>query len=188
MRKAMKNCLLYGPCGIMKENSRKIWEKEANPMQKKILYLRLAVFGISAVLLLSLLAHSALFLAMNTWFAVENGTLVTNENRQLIETRFAMRDAADAIARTGTGVFGIGCLVLLYPLMAMRKMYPPKKIIAWLLGLLLSILVVTVPFMLKDTIYGHADYFLPVLHVLPCIALLFLVSAAQILFRKFRNE
>ena len=184
----MKNCLLYGTCGTMKENSRKIWEKEANPMQKKILYLRWAVFGISAVLLLSLLAHSALFLAMNTWFAVENGTLVTNENRQLIETRFAMRDAADAIARTGTGVFGIGCLVLLYPLMAMRKMYPPKKTIAWLLGLLLSILVVTVPFMLNDTIYGYADYFLPVLHVLPCIALLFLVSAAQILFGKFRNE
>lgn len=35
-------------------------------MQKKILYFRWAVFGISAVLLLSLLAHSALFLAMNT--------------------------------------------------------------------------------------------------------------------------
>ena len=62
----MKNCLLYGTCGMMKENSRKIWEKEANPMQKKILYFRWAVFGISAVLLLSLLAHSALFLAMNT--------------------------------------------------------------------------------------------------------------------------
>jgi len=155
-----------------------------NRMQRKMIYLRWITLSISAVLLLSLLIHSALLLVNNTMFVIEDGTLVTNENRPLIEARFALREAADTIARIGVRIFCIGCLVLLYPLITMRKVCPPKKVILWLVGLIASMFILTVPFALSDKIYGYADYFLPVLSVLPCVVLIFLVSIVQLFLRK----
>ncbi|MDO4453113.1 MAG: helix-turn-helix transcriptional regulator [Eubacteriales bacterium] len=156
----------------------------SNRKLRKMKYLRWIAFGISAVLLLSLLIHSTLFLVSNTVFVIRAGTRVTQENRTLIETRFALRDVADTVARIGVRIFSIGCLVLVYPLITMRKICPPKKVILWLLGLIVSMFITTVPFMLSDKIYGYATYFLPVLNVLPCIILIFLVSVVQICLSK----
>lgn len=150
----------------------------------KMRYIRWITFGISTVLLLSILIHSALLLINNTIFVIGDGTLVTNENRSLIETRFALRAAADTVARIGVGIFWMGCLVLLYPLITIRDMYLHQKAILWLLGTIASMLIMTVPFVLIDKIYGYADYFLPVLNVLPCVVLIFLVSVVQICLRK----
>lgn len=155
-----------------------------NRKLRKVKYLRWIAFGISAVLLLSLLIHSTLFLVNNTVFVIEDGIRVTQENRTFIEARFVLRDVADTVARIGVGIFFTGCLVLLYPLITMRKIFLPKKIILWLLGLIVSMLIITVPFVLSDKIYGYADYFLPVLNVLPSMILIFLVSVVQICLSK----
>lgn len=151
-----------------------------NRMQRKISFIRWAGFGISAVLVLSLLIHSALYLLNNTFFVIEDGTIITEENIHFAETRYALRDAADNIAGTGIGVFSVGCIVLFYPLITIRKACSTKTFAIWLGGLVLAILAVTVPFMLCDKVYGAADYFLPLLNALPCIVLLFLLLIIQI--------
>lgn len=160
-----------------------------NRMQRKVTALRRAALGISAVLLLSLLLHSALLLINNTYFVIEDGMTITSENAPLIERRFALRGAADKIAVIGTAVFSVGSLVLLYPLISLRKTYLLKKLMIWLIALVAAIHIVIVPFMLSDKIFGHMDYFLPVFSALPCILLLFIVLI--ILFclrRKPRRE
>ena len=94
-----------------------------NRLQRKITSLRWAAFSISAVLLLSLLIHSALLLINNTLFVIEDGTIITSENISFIKNRIALRNAADTIARIGTGVFSVSCLVLLYPLITIKNIF-----------------------------------------------------------------
>ena len=155
-----------------------------NRTQRRIRYLRRAVLGVSAVLLLSLLVRSALLLVNNTWFAMKDGFSAANENISLVEMRFMLRNAGDTIAEIGTSIFFIGCLGLLYPLITMRNLYSFKRFVLWILGLPLSILIVTVPFMLGDEIYGYADYLLPALNALPGMALLFLILIVQVCLRR----
>jgi len=97
-----------------------------NRLQRKITSLRWAAFSISAVLLLSLLIHSALLLINNTLFVIEDGTIITSENISFIKNRIALRNAADTIARIGTGVFSVGSLVLLYPLITIKNIFSQK--------------------------------------------------------------
>lgn len=129
-----------------------------NRMQKKIRHLKTAVIAVAAVLLLSLLVHSVMYLVINTFFAVANKTAVTPENMDFIHTRFAVRNAADVIARIGVVVFDAGCLILLYPITSMRKVCPAWKMLLWLLGLVLAVLIVTVPFAILDKTFGIGDY------------------------------
>jgi len=146
-----------------------------NRMQRRIHLLRRAALCIGAVLLLSLLARSVLLWGINTFLVIQDGTAMTSDNRYLVEKRFALRDAADNIARAGIAVFYAGCLVLLVPLMAIRKTCSFKKPAVWLSGFVLAVFAVPAPFMLNDAIYKPADYYFPVWSVLPCLALIFLI-------------
>ncbi len=157
-------------------------------MQGKINFIRRTACVISVVLLLALLLRSAIFLVNNKFYVVRDGTSITSENRQLIEKRFAQFNVAENIAKVGVAVFSIGCLLLLYPLIAISKEYFPKKLLAWLLGLIPAMLVITVPFILNDKVYRTIDYFLPVLNVLPSIILLLLVITVAFAVRKLKRK
>lgn len=156
-----------------------------NQAGRKLTQLRWAVTAVAAVLLLSLLAHSIMYLVINTCYVVPNGTSVTDQNIDFIHTRFAVRNAADIIAAVGTGLFNMGCLMLIYPLIAVRKIYPPKKMLLWLLGLIIAILAVTLPFSAADKVFGWGDYLVaPAFSTSLPIALVFIVIIILILVKR----
>lgn len=157
-------------------------------MQGKINFIRRTACVISVVLLLALLLRSAIFLVNNKFYVVRDGTSITSENRQLIAKRFAQINVAENIAKVGVAVFSIGCLLLLYPLIAISKESSPKKLLAWLVGLIPAMFAVTIPFMLNDDLYGKWDYLLPLLRVLPPIILLLLVITITFAVRKLRRK
>lgn len=159
-----------------------------NRLQRKMKVLRRTAFVISTVFLLSLLIHSALFLINNTFFTVENGTRITDENRQLLELRFAILDIANYAAKLGTGIFCTGCLILLYPLITMENPIPVKTCIAWLIGLIIATFLVVIPFMMNDKIYGYADYLLPIWSALPSMVFVFLVSVVTNVVKKIKRR
>lgn len=142
-----------------------------NGRQRKIAVLRWTSFGISMILLLGLLVHSTLFMVLNSFYAVADGTIITSENIHLIEQRLALRKVADTISLICTTVFSLGCLVVLPVAITTLKTIPLKKQVICLLGLVLAVLIVTFPFALSDKVFGVADYLLPALNVLPCIGI-----------------
>jgi transcriptional regulator with XRE-family HTH domain len=159
-----------------------------NRLQRRVKLFRRIACIISAVLLLSLLVHSVLFLVNNTFFVLNNRTEIADEGRQIIDVHFDLLNAAENAVKIGRGIFYTGCLGLLCLLITMEKPPSVKTRMAWLVCLELAAFAVVFPFMLIDKVYGYADYLYPVWSMLPNAALLFLASVAVDVVRRIRKK
>ncbi len=156
--------------------------------QREKAVLRGTSFGISMILLLGLLVHSTLFIVLNSFYAVADGTTITSENVHFIEQRLALRKVADTISSVCTTVFSLGCLVVLPLAIKTMKTIPLKKQVTCLLGLVLAVLIVTFPFALCDKVFGIADYLLPALNVLPCVGIVLVAVIISSTYKKRSNQ
>lgn len=155
-----------------------------NRLQKKLKNFRRYVFGLSALLLIALFAHSILLWITNMFFQVPLGT-VDESKRQVLEIRFALRDAADGIVRFALPIFRLGCLALLYPLLTLDHAPSFCRQAGWLFGLFVASVFVVLPWAACDKVFGYADYLLPVWNVFPTMVVVFFLSVAGGFIRGF---
>ena len=113
-------------------------------------------------LLVPLLLHSLLLTAAR-FYAVPEGQ-VTQEQMQLLQTRFALTGAAETVESLGYMVFLLALIVLVLWELRQRTALPWRDKGRLFVSLLLLSLPVTLPFALGDPAAGLWNYLFPAVH------------------------
>jgi len=160
-----------------------------NRLQRRLRRFKIAAIILITIVLLGILTRSLLFLIINTYYKVADRTPVTADNRAFIDMRFALRNIADAVARTSTSIFGIGCIAMLYPAITVADTMKSWKAVVIFSLSIITMFACAIPFAVIDKVYPTIEYLLPIWSALPPLLLLFAVALlAGVLKRRHSRQ
>jgi len=128
-----------------------------NKMQVKRKIIKIIALIALIDLLICNLVQSVLILTANTYFKVEEG-VITESARVILNTRFAILDARNAIQTFSIISFDILSLVLLAMLIALERPVSIRIKLKYLAALILGSVITILPWTFFDNIYGLFDY------------------------------
>ena len=157
-----------------------------NRLQQKLKQILRVIVILASVMLIGVLVHSILFWTVNNFFPPPT-TEITADNRQYIEMRFALRDMAERISGICTTIFGIGCIAMIYPCIAVAHAIQLRRLLIIFFLIVTAMFVCVIPFASADNVYSFADYIMPVWIGLLFSCLLFGVTLAVGLIKRRRR-
>lgn len=146
----------------------------AGQRQRALRFWRRAPFVLAGLVLAVVLLRSALLLWLNIFLTYPDGMALTDATMPLVERRFALLYAVEALGGLGAAVSQAGCLALGVLLLSAKPLPPARRGLLLLLTLTAGLLLVTAPFAALDGVYRAADYLWPGLNILLPAALLLL--------------
>ena len=136
-------------------------------VQKRITFVKRAAIILVSVLFLGLLVQSAMYLIMNI--------SCPPPGLSALNTRKALRYAAEAILNICRLVSSIGFMALLYPLITIIHVVSFKKLLLFFFGTAAAMFVIVTPFILADKVFLPGDYLFHINSCLPTIQAPFIV-------------
>ena len=128
-----------------------------NKMQVKRRVIKLIAFIALIDLLICNLAQSVLILAADTYFHVEEGA-INESNRLILNTRFAILNARNAIQAFSVISFSVLSIVLLVQLIALERPVSMRTKLKYLATLVIGSAITILPWTFFDNFYGLLDY------------------------------
>ena len=147
-----------------------------NRRQRQLRGLRTAAVLTASALVCGLLVFAVLLWTANRFFFAAPGP-VDEARRAVLEMRFAIIDAAHAVAGMATALFAAGCIVTLCLFFRLEHRPTIRMQLLWALAALAGAWAAVLPWALTDTVYGSANYFLPIWsRALPAAVLAVVIS------------
>jgi len=87
-----------------------------NRLQRQKKQVKRIAYILIAVILTGILVHSFILLMSNIFFQVADGTVISSDNRVLIDMRFTLRKIAETVVGVCTVIFSLGCIIMVFPI------------------------------------------------------------------------
>ena len=146
----------------------------AGQRQRALRFWRRAPFVLAGLVLAVVLLRSALLLWLNIFLTYPDGMALTDATMPLVERRFALLYAVEALGGLGAAVSQAGCLALGVLLLSAKPLPPLRRGLLFFLVLAAGLLLATAPFAALDPLYRLPDYLWPGLNLLLPAAVLLL--------------
>ena len=146
----------------------------AGQRQRALRFWRRAPFVLVGLVLAVVLLRSALLLWLNIFLTYPDGMALTDATMPLVERRFALLYAVEALGGLGAAVSQAGCLALGVLLLLAKPLPPLRRGLLFFLVLAAGLLLATAPFAALDPLYRLPDYLWPGLNLLLPAAVLLL--------------
>ena len=153
-----------------------------NQLQLRLKRTKTIILVLTAIMILGTLTHSVLFWALNRYYPPTSGIDVA-----IAQTRFALRDIAEMTTGICTGIFAIGCIIVLYHTISVIHAISFRKLILFFLVTTVALFGLTIPFGVADKTFDLVDYLLPMWNSLFVLILFFAVVTISKLIKQRRR-
>ena len=127
-----------------------------NRLQQRLKRVQTAIIILAAVLLMGILARSILYWSADTFFPLP-ATGASEDNRHLVEMRFALREVAEQVSGICSTIYWVGCIATIYPAMSVINAISFRKLCLFLIIMNAAIFAFAIPFAAPGTVNSIID-------------------------------
>jgi len=158
-----------------------------NRLQQRLRRVQTAIVILSAVLLVGILARSILYWSADKFFPIPT-TGILEENRHIIEMRFALRDIAEQVSRICSTIYWVGCIAMIYPVISVINVITFLKMSLFPVIMIAAIFVCALPFAAPGTVNSIGDSLASISEGVIFTLLLFAVTLSAKLIKRRRMK